>query len=280
MGKRIGVVGLGFLALAGCVSSVPHFEPVVRPVEVSIDSSEASTQNTDNIVFRQTVDFPATAILQEEFSLPPEGTFQFQFDVPAKTVLHPGFLDSPEYSGPGYCTLTPTMKMKALIGGYLYGFTCFADTDNSGTFDIYFSKGRLHEKPDNGSGKVRYKNRDGPGGAPLKAGIVDTPLKLARPLPYITEEGTPTDERFEFIVKFMPNHGFGVHRLEMIKLDKGKETELISGSKNIPKAENLPATLSFMGVRVEVLSVENGILHYRIKSALDPNSIIWTDLAD
>jgi hypothetical protein len=279
MGKHFGLVGLGLLALSGCTSSLPYFEPVVTPLAVTIDPAEATTENTDNIVFRQTVDFPATAVLLEGFSSPPTGTYRLEHDVPAGTVLHPGFLDSSEYSGPGYCTMTPTMKMKVLIGGGdLYGYTCFADTDRSGTFDLYFSKGRLLLKTS--GGRIRYKNHDMPGGAPLKAGYVDAPIRLDKALPYRAEQGTPTDERFEFIVKFMPNHGFGVHRLEMIKLDNGKETELLSGSKDIPAAEYLPVTMNFMGVKVEVLAVENGVLRYRIKSGLDPKRIISTDLSD
>ena len=243
-----------------------------------IDSSEKSTLDTDNIVFRQTIDFPVTAVLLEEFTRSSPGTGQFQYEVPAGTSLHPGLLSSSEYSGVSYCTFKPTMKMKPLMENFVYGFTCFADTDNSGTFDHYFSKGRLQEKSDNGTGKVRYKYQDGPGGAPLKAGIAGNPLKLAKPLPYKVEEGTSTEERFEFIVKFMPSHGFGPHRLEMLKLDKGKETELLYGSKNIPSAEKLPVTLDFNGAKIEVLSVKNGVLHYRIKSSLPPDRLIATDL--
>lgn len=275
--SKITAATFSLVLLSGCVS-VTHFDPIVSPLGTAIDSSEKSTQNTDNIVFRQTVDFPVTGVLLEEFTLPPTGTGQFQFDAPAGTLLHPGLLSSSEYSGVSYCTLKPTMKMKPLIGDYVYGFTCFADIDNSGTFDLYFSKGRLQEKSDNGTGKVRYKYQDGPGGAPLKAGIAGNPLKLAKPLPYKVEKGTSTEERFEFIVKFMPSHGFGPHRLEMLKLDEGKETELLYGSKDIPSAEKLPVTMDFSGAKVEVLSVKDGILHYRIKSSLPPDRLIGTDL--
>ena len=168
------------------------------------------------------------------------------------------------------------MKMKPLVGEQLFGFTCFADTDNSGTFDVYFSKGRLRQKSDNG--EIRHKGQSGPGSTPLSGGFPDSPVKLSEALSYKIEEGANTDERFEIIIKFMPSHGFGAHRLEMIKLDNGKETELLTGSQNIPSTENLPATLNFMGAKVEVLSVEGKILHYRIKSSLPPDMLISTEL--
>ena len=207
MSKRICPVVIGVMALSGCTSSLPYFEPIVSPLETSFDSSSKSTLQTGNIVFRQTVDFPETTILLDKFTSPPTGTYQFEHDVPAGTVLHPGQLSSPEYSGPGYCTLTPTMKMKPLVGEQLFGFTCFADTDNSGTFDVYFSKGRLRQKSDNG--EIRHKGQSGPGSTPLSGGFPDSPVKLSEALSYKIEEGANTDERFEIIIKFMPSHGFG-----------------------------------------------------------------------
>lgn len=101
-------------------------------------------------------------------------------------------------------------------------------------------------------------------------------FNLDAPVPY-TKTNDPLKVDTEFALKYEPGNK-GLAHIVMIGFKNGFQDALITKKVPVPPSEALPKTIDVDGVKVELISHQDGVLKYRIVSGLSSDEPILVDL--
>lgn len=256
--------------LAGCATTVvPTFTPVsfVGKIDDSYKVGDVLTAQDGDVVFRQRITGGNLASLDGDFKVDKFSSYSREFNVPAGALLQPGYIVSEQGSGIGFCSLGLTSKSKSLLGETYSSRTCFVDSDRSGDFDFAFQGdgtwSSIIQKQDF---DIEYRT--------LKESVLMGGVPIEPSIPYsLVDEKTPVDANF-FIYYYARSTGGA--RFKMYSDLSGSQKQLADGIRVF--GSNLPESFSMNNVTIEIISVDNGVLKYRIRNGLRENKVISTSI--
>lgn len=190
--------------------------------------------------------------------------------MPKGTVLQRGIMVDTEHDGEAWCTLEVTSTAHSLVGDTARGRSCFVDTNKSGKFDFIYLKGLEWQVPA-WMAQPKYQPF-----SPLRGDIVLRAFKLDAPVPY-TKTNDPLEVNTEIALKYVPGNK-GSASIEMVGFKNGFQDALITEKVPVPPSNALPKTLDVDGVKIEVISHQDGILKYRIVSGRSSDEPFPVDL--
>lgn len=259
------------VSASGCATSEPKFYPQGFPQKLEAsDLGQVRTTEEGDILFRQKLFAGYLGRLDADVIVKPYSIYRQEHSVPKGTVLQRGLMVHTKHDGVAWCTLEVTATAHSVVGDTARGRSCFVDTNKSGKFDVVYMKGLEWQVPA-WVAQPNYRPF-----SPLGGDIVLRAFNLDAPVPY-TKTNDPLKVDTEFALKYEPGNK-GLAHIVMIGFKNGFQDALITKKVPVPPSEALPKTIDVDGVKVELISHQDGVLKYRIVSGLSSDEPILVDL--
>lgn len=256
--------------LSSCAGVLP---PMYTPIAIigPVDDYEAIgdvlTAQDGDIIFRQKIVAGEMARLVKGIELQDDALKNRKISVPDGSLLQPMLVTATGINGMAWCTIELTTEHDSMLGEKFSGRTCFVDRDKSGEFDtllqgpgVWNSFIERNEFKIQSQGFKRETTIDGP------------PIEVS--LPYeLTKENAPVEGD---IFMFYYARGEGGGRFKPYFEVNGDRGDLAGGNSLFEPP--YPQTISVYNVEIEVISVDDKVLTYRILKGMPEGRAITTDL--
>lgn len=269
MKSLVASFGLLFV-LTGCaIFNAPTFIPfaVTSEIDPVYPADTILSAKGGDVIFRQRIEGAKLYTLEDTFVVDKLSASGREYNVPAGTLLQPGVIYAEEGPGLGMCSLELTSKNRNLLGETRHTRTCFLDVDRSGDFDFaYQGDGSWSNIITPPNFDIKFRT--------LKAALLLGSVPIEQPIRYsYTGERSPVEASF-FIYYHSQSNGGAL--LRMYSDLSGAQVQLVNGFKYI--SPDFPQTVEMNEVVIEIISVKDDTLEYRILDSIPEGVTISTDI--
>lgn len=256
--SRRAITACAVTLLCSACASQPPFYGVLIPMPVEADPGVRDTA-VDPVLLRQDLK-PAfyLEVTTDSETVTPVSFYRHRVVAPEGTLFYGGLFDG---EGPVACSFAPIMKGADAFGNDWEQPVCLGDSDEDGAFERF---GTLFA----GTGA----------NLPVRSGALYGGLMpMEGTVPYRAASYDPADARFdghtmEAKVRFAPDARRG-DTFELVLSDGPFEQGRLLRTVPVPPPDALPATIDLFGAEVEVMSVDDGVVRYRILTSLPEDDV-------